>query len=74
MPKRQATFDYLGIVNCNNKPVSIVPDIEYDESIYFIRVWKALTQLYKILPSCQFYDPDPGAEFSCGLTEFFRRL
>lgn len=58
----------------DDKPVSIVPDIENYKSRYVVRVGESYSEFYKILPSRNLYDFDPGGNVCLRLFVVFSGL
>jgi len=58
----------------SDQAVSIVLDVENDESAYVVCVWETRTQFHEILPTCQFYNFSPGPDLFRSFRKFLRRL
>jgi hypothetical protein len=54
-------------VDRNDEPITIVPDIEDYKTVNVVRIGKTGPQFQKVPPSCRFHNPDPSADFLCGL-------
>jgi hypothetical protein len=63
MPQGQTSVNHLGIVNRNDQPVTVVPDVEDDKTANVVRIGETGSQLLKVPPSRRLHDPDPGAYF-----------